>query len=142
LNSWTVLLREEIADIDFTWQSWLDSESTYRLTVEKSKEAAEGATFARNEYEKWADANKQAKKDLTATLARHATEREALADERGLIKMIMRLIGKAPHLGVCTENQFSDGRFLLLLHPPLHLFRMQAQWHSLGADDGRIASAD
>ena len=70
----------------------MDSESTYRLTVEKSKEAAEGATFARNEYEKWSDANKQAKKDLAATLERHAAEREALADERELIKTIMRLI--------------------------------------------------
>jgi hypothetical protein len=76
-------------------QSWLDSESTYRLTVEKSKEAAEGATFARNEYEKWSDANKQAKKDLVATLARHAAERQELADERGLIKVIMRLIGES-----------------------------------------------
>ena len=75
-------------------QSWLDSESTYRLTVEKSKEATEGATFARNEYEKWADANKQAKKDLAATLTRHAAEREALASERQLIKVIMRLIGE------------------------------------------------
>ena len=76
-------------------QSWLDSESTYRLTVEKSKEATEGATFARNEYEKWSDANKQAKKDLVATLARHAAERQEIADERGLIKVIMRLIGES-----------------------------------------------
>ena len=73
--------------------SWLDSESTYRLTVEKAKEATEGATFARNEYEKWHDANKTAKKDLEHTLARHEKDREGLADERKLIRMIMRLIG-------------------------------------------------
>ena len=76
------------------YQSWLDSESTYRLTVEKSKEATEGATFARNEYEKWEDANKAAKKDLEDTLARHAIERKSIEDERALIKMIMRLIGE------------------------------------------------
>ena len=74
-------------------QSWLDSESTYRLTVEKTKEAKEGAGFAQNEYEKWKDANKQAKKDLQITLERHAKERQALADEREIIKMIMRYIG-------------------------------------------------
>jgi len=73
--------------------SWLDSESTYRLTVEKTKEAKEGAGFAQNEYEKWKDANKQAKKDLKITLERHAKERQALADERKIIKMIMRYIG-------------------------------------------------
>lgn len=62
--------------------------------MEKAKDATEGATFARNEYEKWSDANKQAKKDLDATLARHAIERQALADERELIKTIMRYIGE------------------------------------------------
>jgi len=94
-------------------QSWLDSESTYRLTVEKSKEASEGSTFARNEYEKWHDANKQAKKDLTAVLARHAIERQSLADERGLIKMIMRLIGvlhdvKASEKSIAAGGKDSD----------------------------------
>jgi hypothetical protein len=78
-------------------QSWLDSESTYRLTVEKAKEATEGATFARNEYEKWSNAWKDAKKALAETLKRHDIDRAALADERKLIKMIMRMIGKMLH---------------------------------------------
>ena len=33
--------------------AWLDGESAYRLEVEKAKEAKEGATFARAQYEKW-----------------------------------------------------------------------------------------
>jgi len=70
--------------------------------VEKAKEATEGATFARNEYEKWHDANKTARKDLEHTLARHEKDREGLADERKLIRMIMRLIGKR----VCTACVF------------------------------------
>jgi len=90
--------------------SWLDSESTYRLTVEKSKEATEGATFARNEYEKWADANKQAKKDLAATLTRHAAEREALASERQLIKVIMRLIGVLHDVKASDKSIAAGGR--------------------------------
>merc|ERR1712216_953551 len=85
--------------------SWLDSESTYRLTVEKAKEATEGATFARNEYEKWHDANKQAKKDLDLTLARHAAEREDLAGER---QLTMRLIGVL-HDVKATEKSFAAG---------------------------------
>jgi len=88
--------------------SWLDSESTYRLTVEKAKEATEGATFARNEYEKWHDANKQARKDLETTLARHALERQSIADERNLIKMIMRLIGVL-HDVKATEKSIAAG---------------------------------
>jgi len=33
--------------------AWLNSESEYRLTVEKAKDAKDGAAFAQNEYEKW-----------------------------------------------------------------------------------------
>jgi hypothetical protein len=92
----------------FCNQSWLDSESTYRLTVEKAKEATEGATFARNEYEKWHDANKQAKKDRDATLARHAIERQDLADERAIIRLIMRYIGVL-HDVKATEKSIQAG---------------------------------
>jgi hypothetical protein len=42
-------------------QAWLDSESEYRLDVQKAKDALEGATFARNAYEKWETANQQEK---------------------------------------------------------------------------------
>jgi hypothetical protein len=44
--------------------SWLDSESKYRLTVEQVKEAKEGASFAKDEYEKWKTAYKLAEQDL------------------------------------------------------------------------------
>merc|ERR1711966_554857 len=73
-----------------------------------ARDATEGATFARNEYEKWHDANKQAKKDLDLTLARHEEERKALADERELIKMIMRYIGVL-HDVKATEKSFAAG---------------------------------
>lgn len=89
-------------------QGWLDSESTYRLTVEKAKEAKEGADFAENEYEKWHDAHKQAARDLAVTLARHEEERKALADERELIKQIMRYIGVL-HDVKATEKSIAAG---------------------------------
>eukprot|EP00286_Rhodomonas_abbreviata_P003398 CAMPEP_0181347222 /NCGR_PEP_ID=MMETSP1101-20121128/33765_1 /TAXON_ID=46948 /ORGANISM="Rhodomonas abbreviata, Strain Caron Lab Isolate" /LENGTH=444 /DNA_ID=CAMNT_0023459425 /DNA_START=10 /DNA_END=1344 /DNA_ORIENTATION=+ len=73
--------------------SWLDSESTYRLTIEKSKEATEGASFARSEYEKWNSAWKDAKKALETSKKRHDKERADLTVEKELIKEIMRLIG-------------------------------------------------
>jgi len=73
--------------------SWLDSESHYRLTVEQAKEADDGAKFASNEYEKWKTANKKAVEDLATTLARHAKERQDLADEREVIKEILRFLG-------------------------------------------------
>ena len=70
--------------------------------MEKAKEATEGATFARNEYEKWSNAWKDAKKSLEETVKRHDIDRAALADERKLIKMIMRMIGK----NVCITRVF------------------------------------
>ena len=38
-------------------------------------------------------ANKKAREDLAATLARHAEERLDLEDERGVIKEILRYLG-------------------------------------------------
>jgi hypothetical protein len=75
--------------------------------VEKAKEATEGATFARNEYEKWSNAWKDAKKSLEETVKRHDIDRAALADERKLIKMIMRMIGKR----LCTTRVLLLGCF-------------------------------
>jgi alkylhydroperoxidase/carboxymuconolactone decarboxylase family protein YurZ len=73
--------------------SWLDSESNYRLTVEKAKEATEGADYARQQYEKFNTAYKDAKRTLDRILAQNAEERASLLDERELIKQIMRMIG-------------------------------------------------
>ncbi|EKX41184.1 hypothetical protein GUITHDRAFT_112658 [Guillardia theta CCMP2712] len=90
--------------------SWLDSESTYRLTIEKAKEAREGADFARNEYEKWNTAYKQAKKDYDDTLARHAAERQDILDERELIKEIMRLLGVLSDIKATDKSIAAGGR--------------------------------
>jgi len=73
--------------------SWLDSESSYRLTVEKAKEATEGADYARNQYEKYNTAYLDAKKTLDQINKQTAEERSGLLDERDLIKQIMVMIG-------------------------------------------------
>jgi len=86
------------------------TESTYRLTVEKAKDAKKGSGFAQNEYEKWHDAHKQAKADLVVTLARHAVERESLADERKLIKQIMRFIGVLHDVKASEKSIAAGGR--------------------------------
>jgi hypothetical protein len=44
-------------------ESWLDSESTYRLRIEQAKEAKEGGAFAEQEYEKYRQAAKEAKEN-------------------------------------------------------------------------------
>merc|ERR1719217_1724209 len=76
-----------------TLATWLDAESHYRLTVEQTKEAKQGASYASDEYEKWKTAYKKAKADLEATLARHAEERTSLGEEREVIKEILRYLG-------------------------------------------------
>jgi hypothetical protein len=74
-------------------RAWLDGESTYRLEVEKEKEAAEGAAFARAQYEKWEATVKATKERLDTMNAKYPKEKEDIALERELIKTIMRLVG-------------------------------------------------
>jgi len=73
--------------------AWLDSESSYRLTVEKAKEASDGADYSRQQFEKYNTAYLDAKKTLDSILAQNAEERSGLLDERELIKQIMVMIG-------------------------------------------------
>merc|ERR1719263_1132920 len=72
---------------------WLDSESQYRLRIEQAKEAAQGAKFAEEQYEKYRQAQKSAKENYETGLAKHDKERDELDGERKIIKMIMRYIG-------------------------------------------------
>jgi len=88
--------------------SWLDSESKYRLTVEQVKEAKEGASFAKDEYEKWKTAYKLAEQDLQNTLARNAEERKNIEEERDVIKEIMRYLGVL-HDVQATEKSIAAG---------------------------------
>jgi hypothetical protein len=74
-------------------RAWLDGESTYRLEVEKQKEAEEGAAFARAEYEKWDATVKQTKERLEKMQTDYPKEKESIANERELIKTILRLLG-------------------------------------------------
>jgi hypothetical protein len=76
--------------------AWLDSESNFRLTVEKAKEATDGAAYAREQYEKYHTAYLSAKSTYDSILAQNAEERNGLLDERELIKEIMRMIGPPP----------------------------------------------
>lgn len=76
--------------------------------MEQAKEAAKGSEYASNEYEKWKTAYDQAKKDLDATLARHAEERKDLAEEREVIKEILRYLGVL-HDVKATEKSIAAG---------------------------------
>merc|ERR1719217_2022787 len=91
-----------------TLATWLDAESHYRLTVEQTKEAKQGASYASDEYEKWKTAYKKAKADLEATLARHAEERTSLGEEREVIKEILRYLGVL-HDVKATEKSIAAG---------------------------------
>jgi len=90
--------------------TWMDAESTYRLTIEKAKEATEGASFARSEYEKWLTANKQAVKALAAIKTRHEEEKKDLDLERELIKEIMRLIGVLHDIPATEKSKAAGGK--------------------------------
>ena len=74
-------------------RAWLDGESTYRLEVEKQKEATEGAAFARSEYEKWSATVKRTKERIEKMEKDYPVEKAGIASERELIKTILRLLG-------------------------------------------------
>jgi hypothetical protein len=74
-------------------RAWLDGESTYRLEVEKEKEAEEGAAFARQEYEKWQQTVKATQARLDKMNTDYPKEKESIATERELLKTILRLLG-------------------------------------------------
>ena len=90
--------------------TWLDVESKYRLTVEQVKEATEGATYARDEYEKWNTAFKDASKALEDTLATHADERKDMEEEKGLIQEILRYIGVLNDVKATEKSIAAGGR--------------------------------
>ncbi len=75
--------------------AWLDSESQYRLTVEKTKEADEGSRYAQQQYEKYHTAYTAARTVSDGIARSNAVELADLLDERDLIKEIMRMIGAA-----------------------------------------------
>jgi hypothetical protein len=91
-------------------QSWLSSESTYRLQVEKTKDAMDGEKFAEDEYEKWKVTNKKAKAAYEEALKRHEQQRKDLADERELIRMIMRYIGVLSDVKATEKSIAAGGR--------------------------------
>merc|ERR1712205_216708 len=89
-------------------EAWLDSESTYRLRIEQTKEAKEGGAFAEQQYEKYRQATKEAKENYMSGLKKHDIERQELFDERELIKVIMRYIGVL-HDVKATEKSIAAG---------------------------------
>eukprot|EP00960_Hanusia_phi_P067348 766607-Hanusia_phi.AAC.5 len=90
VNQTMAKVQQEYSDIKSTW---LDSESKYRLTKQKEKEADEGAKYARREYDKWDTAHTQAVSDLTQTSTSNAAEKSGLESEKQLILEIMKMVG-------------------------------------------------
>jgi len=80
-------------DADETLKAWLDSESSYRLQQEKKKEAEEGAKFARDRYEKWSQTVKATQARYDKMITDHGKEHQTIADQRMLLKEILRMLG-------------------------------------------------
>jgi len=74
-------------------KAWLDSESDYRLTEQKSLDAKEGADYAQQQYEKYNTAYNDASKAADSLRHQNDAERQSLLDEQNLIQEIMRLVG-------------------------------------------------
>merc|ERR1712216_688867 len=62
-------------------------------TDQEAWEAKQGAAFARSEYEKWFSTVKKTKERLASMEATYPEEKQSIADERALLKEILRLLG-------------------------------------------------
>jgi hypothetical protein len=94
-------------------QAWLDSQTAYRLALEKAKEAANGATYAAEQVEKLNAALAEAKKRLAEVEAQTEEERNGLLDERRLIQSLMDRVG-APPMPPSFPNLVSSHRALTI----------------------------
>jgi len=63
-------------------KAWLDSESDYRLTVEKAKDAHKGSEYAQQQYEKYNTAFNDASKAAQILRTQNNAERQSLVDEQ------------------------------------------------------------
>ena len=63
-------------------QAWLQEESSYRLESEKAKEAEEGASYARVQYEKWKASYQGAKERVEQLEKSYPKELASIAAER------------------------------------------------------------
>ena len=75
-------------------QAWLDSQSTYQLSLQKAKQAADAAAYASQQVEKLNSALTTAQSSLDAVTAQTADEKNGVLDERALIKELMSNVGK------------------------------------------------
>jgi len=73
--------------------AWLDKESEYRLTLQKSKDADDAAKYAEAQYEKYNTANTDATQAYNSLKAVNLKELQDLADEKDLITQIQLLLG-------------------------------------------------
>jgi len=98
------------ADFQAALSSWLDSESNYRLTVQKAIDADNGAKYAEEQYEKYNTGYNGATKTYNTIRASTAAERQDLLDERNLIKQIMVMIGVLHDINATDEDIKAGGR--------------------------------
>ena len=107
-------LKIELGEVTEEWkksmESYLNAESQYRLRLEQAKEAADGAKFAEEEYEKWRTAHKAASRALADATAQMSSELEGLKNEEKMIRKIMRYIGVLHDVKASDRSKAAGGR--------------------------------
>ena len=97
-------------------QAWLDSQSTYQLSLQKAKQAADAAAYASQQVEKLNSALSTAQSSLDAVTAQTADEKNGVLDERALIKELMTNVGAAP-LREFSSQSFIPALSSIIAHP-------------------------
>ena len=95
-------------------QAWLDSQSTYQLSLQKAKQAADAAAYASQQVEKLNSALSTAQSSLDAVTAQTADEKNGVLDERALIKELMTNVGAAP---LRESQSFIPALSSIIAHP-------------------------
>jgi len=105
LNGLAAKLVDDIQDLNATdaaklkakndaYQAWLDTESEYRLMDQKQQDAKEGASYAGQKYEKWAEAVQDTQKRYDELLAAYNSAKLADGQEKALLESIVELLSK------------------------------------------------
>uniref|UniRef100_A0A7S0H891 Uncharacterized protein n=1 Tax=Hanusia phi TaxID=3032 RepID=A0A7S0H891_9CRYP len=108
-------------------QAWLEEESSFRLEAEKAKEAEQGASYARVQYEKWKASYQDAKQRVEQLEKSYPKELASIAAERALIKEIIVLLDTFESQPTDQAKQTGKSNTLMQIKAKLSKLQQWAQ---------------
>jgi len=100
--------------------AWLDTESEYRLMEQKHSQAKEGAKYASEKYEKWAEAVTETETRYTKLAGELEAAKISNGQEKALLQSLIDLLGKVKWM----QGSYLTMTLHFLMHGVHHLLPM------------------